>query len=94
MLKATFNNVIVKPQEEKETTFGTIIVPDLGHEKGLVGTIVSVGPGYYSATGTFIKSTLCEGLKVILPALGPSKLEYEGQPFWQCSELQVLSIIE
>ena len=58
MLKAVFNTVIVKPQEEEETTYGSIVVPDLGKEKGLRGTIVSVGPGYYSATGTFVESTL------------------------------------
>ena len=58
MLKAVFNNIIVKPQEEEEKTFGNIVVPDLGKEKGLRGTIVSVGPGYHSATGTFIETTL------------------------------------
>jgi len=94
MLKAVFNNIIVKPQEEEEKTFGNIVVPDLGKEKGLRGTIVSVGPGYYSATGTFVESTLKVGQKIILPPIGPVKVEEEGQEYWSVAENQVIAIIE
>jgi chaperonin GroES len=92
-LQAIFNSIIVKPQDEEETTYGSIVVPDLGKEKGLRGTIVSVGEGYYSATGTFVKTTLKEGQKVILPAMGATKIEHEGQEYWSCSENQVLAVI-
>jgi co-chaperonin GroES (HSP10) len=93
-LKAVFNSIIVKPQEEEESTYGSIVVPDLGKEKGLRGTIVSVGEGYWSVTGTFIKSTLEVGQKVILPAMGATKIEDEGQEYWSCQENQVLAVIE
>ena len=92
-LEAVFNSIIVKPQEEEETTYGSIVVPDLGKEKGLRGTIVSVGPGYYSATGQFVESTLKVGQKVILPPIGPTKIENESQEYWACGENQVLAII-
>ena len=93
MLQAVFNTIIVKPQEEEEITYGSIVVPDLGKEKGLRGTIVSVGPGYYTATGQFVSTTLKEGQKVILPAIGASKVELDGQEYWSCPESQVLAII-
>jgi chaperonin GroES len=93
-LKAVFNNIVVKPQEEEETTYGSIVVPDLGKEKGLRGTIVSIGEGYYSVTGNFIPTTLKVGQKVILPPMGATKIEDEGQEYWSCQENQVLSIIE
>jgi chaperonin GroES len=92
-LQAVFNSIIVKPQEEEETTYGSIVVPDLGREKGLRGTVVSVGPGYHSATGTFIESSLKVGQKVILPPMGPTKIESDGEEFWSCSENIVLAII-
>ena len=92
-LQAVFNSIIVKPQEEEETTYGSIVVPDLGKEKGLRGTIVSVGPGYYCATGEFVPTTLKEGQQVILPAVGPSKVELDGQEYWSCGENVVLAII-
>lgn len=93
-LKAVFNNIIVKPLEEEETTYGSIVVPDLGKEKGLIGTIVSVGDGYWSVTGNYIKTTLEVGQKVYLPAIGPTKLDHEGQEYWSCQENQVLAVIE
>jgi chaperonin GroES len=92
-LKAVFNSIIVKPQEEEETTYGSIVVPDLGRERGLRGTIVSVGEGSYTVTGTFIPPTLKVGQKVILPAIGASKIEDDGQEYWSCPETQVLAII-
>ncbi len=93
-LKAVFNNIIVKPLEEEETTYGSIVIPDLGKEKSLVGTIVSVGDGYWSVTGNFIKTSLEVDQKVYLPAIGPTKIEFEGQEYWSCQESQVLAIIE
>jgi len=86
-LEAVFNSIIVKPQEEEETTYGSIVVPDLGK------AIVSVGPGYHSATGQFVESTLKVGQKVILPPIGPTKIENESQEYWACGENQVLAVI-
>jgi len=93
-LKATFNAVIVKPREEEETMYGGIIVPDLGKEKALIGTVVSVGPGQPSVTGELIPTTLEVGMEVMLPTMGPTKVELEGQEYWVCPENQILGIIE
>ena len=93
-LKATFNAVIVKPREENEAMYGNIVVPDLGKEKALIGTIVSVGPGQPSFSGEFIPTSLKVGMEVMLPPLGPNKIELEGQEYWVCPENQVLAIIE
>ena len=92
-LEAVFNSIIVKLKTEEETTYGSIVVPDLGKEKHLTGTIVSVGPGYYSATGTFVPSTLKVGQNVILPQLGPTKIEHDGEEYVGCAENQVIAII-
>ena len=92
-LQAVFNSIIVKPQTQEETTYGNIIVPDLGKAKNLVGTIVSVGPGYYCATGEFVPATLKVGQKVILPQMGPTKIEFEGEEYYGTLENQVIAII-
>ena len=57
-LKALYNAVIVKPIETEETSYGGIIVPDLGNEKNKLGRVVAVGEGYYSATGTWVPTML------------------------------------
>ena len=93
-LQATFNAVIVKPREEEETMYGGIIVPDLGKEKALIGTIVSIGEGYHSSTGTWIDTSLRVGQEVMLPSMGPNKIEFDGQEYWVCPENQVLAVIE
>jgi co-chaperonin GroES (HSP10) len=69
------------------------VVPDLGKEKHLTGTIVSVGPGYHCATGEFVASTLKVGQKVILPQMGPTKIEFEGEEYYGTLENQVIAII-
>ena len=89
-LQAIYNAVIVKPYEDEETTYGNIIVPDLGNEKNKLAQVISVGPGYYSATGTWIETQLKEGDIVVLPTMGFSKLEYQGEEYWLGPENQVL----
>jgi co-chaperonin GroES (HSP10) len=93
-LQAVFNSIIVKPLDEEEITYGSIVVPDLGREKNLTGTIVSIGPGYYCATGEFVSTTLKVGQKVILPPIGPVKVEFEGEQYLGCAENIVVAVIE
>jgi chaperonin GroES len=94
MVKALFNAVIVKPIEIDESTYGTIVVPDMGKEKNLRGEVISVGPGTYSAMGTFIETTVKVGDEVILPQMGPTKMDYEGEEYYMIEERQILAIIE
>ena len=90
-LEAIYNSVIVKPVETEETSYGGIIVPDLGNEKNKLGKVVAVGEGYYSATGTFIPTLLKVGDTVVLPTMGFSKMEYQGEEYWLGPENQVLA---
>ena len=92
-LEAIYNAVIVKPVEEGETSYGGIIVPDLGNEKNKLGEVVAVGAGYYSVTGVFIETILKVGDVVVLPTMGFSKLEHEGDEYWIGPENQVLAKI-
>ena len=92
-LEALFNAVIVKPVEAEETSYGGIIVPDLGNEKNKTGKVVSVGKGHYSVTGTWMETTLKEGDVVVLPTMGFTKFEYEGEEYWIGRENDVLAKI-
>ena len=92
-LEAIYNAVIVKPVESEETSYGGIIVPDLGNEKNKLAEVVAVGPGHYSATGAWMDTVLKVGDTVVLPTMGFSKLEYEGEEYWIGPENQVLAKI-
>ena len=92
-LEAIYNAVIVKPIETEETTYGGIIVPDLGSEKNKLAEVITVGEGYFSVTGVWIETILKVGDVVILPTMGFSKVEFEGEEFRIGPENQVLGKI-
>lgn len=93
-LEALFDAVIVKPFESEETTYGNIIVPDLGKEKNEMGTVVAVGPGKPTITGEFIPTNLKVGDKVVLPTMGFTKLPYNGEEYYVGPENQVLAKVK
>ena len=90
-LEALFDAVIVKPYESEETTYGNIIVPDLGKEKNEFGEVVAVGPGKPTISGEFIPTLLKVGDKVVLPTMGFTKLPYDGEEYYVGPENQVLA---
>lgn len=94
MVKALFNGVIVKPIEEEESSYGTIVVPDMGKEKNIKGEVVSVGPGYYSGMGNFIETIVKVGDIVLLPQMGPVKVDFEREEYYMIEENKILGIIE
>ena len=92
-LEALFDAVIVKPLEQEETTYGSIVVPDLGKDRNEHGTVVAVGPGREVAGIGFVKTIVKEGDVVILPTMGFAKLEHEGEDYYIGSENQILAKI-
>ena len=92
-LEALFNAVIVKPIEAEESTYGGIIVPDMGKEKNEMGEVVAVGPGKPTITGEFIPTILKVGDIVVLPTQGFTKLPYDGDEYYVGPENQVLAKI-
>lgn len=92
-LRATFDAVIVKPLEEEETTHGNIIVPDLGKEKNQQGEIIAIGPGKHTVTGQFLATILEVGDRVLLPTMGFTKFDFEGEEYYVGPENSILSVI-
>jgi chaperonin GroES len=88
------SNVLIKQQDETETMYGNIIVPDAGHEKPLLGEIIAVGPGIINMNGVLIPNLLEVGQKVIIPPMGPTKVEHDGAEYWICQENMVLAVIK
>ena len=92
-LEALFDAVIVKPIEIEETTYGNIIVPDLGKEKNETGIVIAIGPGKPTISGTFIPTQIKVGDKVVLPTMGFTKLPYDGDEYYVGPENQILAKI-
>lgn len=92
-LQAIYNAVIVKPVELEDEVYGNIIVPDLGNEKNKTGEVVSVGEGVSVPGVGFQACKLKIGDIVVLPTMGFTKFEFQGEEHWIGPENQVLAVI-
>jgi len=93
-LEALFDAVILKPVEEEETTYGSIIVPDVGKEKNEKCEVVAVGPGKHTVTGDFLETVSQIGDIVVMPTMGATRLEHEGEEYYVIPENQLLAKIK
>ena len=95
MIKAVWDAIIVKADEKNERMHGRFIVPDMAQEKAIIGTVIDVGPGRWNEAGTArINPSFKVGDRVLLPQVGPTKLEWDGEEYIAVSEAQVLALIE
>ncbi len=90
-LEALFDAVIVKALEVEETSYGSIIVPDLGKDRNEHGTVIAVGPGRYVSGHGFVETVIKPGDKVVLPTVGFTKLQHEGDEYYIGPENQILA---
>ena len=85
--------VLIKPIEEEESTYGNIVVPDMGKDRPDFGTVLAVGPGRYDNSGNLIPTRLEIGQKVIMPKYGANTVELKGEEYVLASESEILGII-
>jgi len=93
-LKPLHNHVVIKQQEESEAKIGNIIIPDVGKDLPLIGTVVAIGIGTYTINGTLIPIQNEVGTKVAFPAFGGTKITVEGEEFVIMKDQDVLTVIE
>ena len=94
-IKPLHNHIVIKQQDETETMYGNIVVPDLGKENPLMGEVVAVGPGVYSVTGEhFLKTKIEVWQTVVFPAFGGTKMTIEVEEFVVMKENDLLAILE
>jgi chaperonin GroES len=91
ILEALFDAVIVKPIEEEETMYGSIVVPDAGRDRNEHAVVIAVGPGKYTATGHFLETQVKVGDVVILPTMGFTKIEHDKEEFYVGPENAILA---
>lgn len=89
-----YNNVIVEKQEIEENYHGNIIVPDLGKEKATLATVIAVGPGWTTLSGTRIMSDIRVGDKVYYPGFGGQKIDVEGKEYMVFKDTDLLTIVD
>ena len=93
-IKPLHNHIVIKQQDETETMYGNIVVPDMGKEKPLMGEVVAVGPGTYTITGDFIETQVEVGEIVVFPAFGGTKMTIGDDEFVVMKENDLLASLE
>ena len=93
-IKPLHNHVVIRQQDETETMYGNIIVPDAGKEKPLMGEVIATGPGLVNFHGNLIPNTIEIGATVVFPAFGGQRITIEGEEYIVMKEQDLLAILE
>ena len=87
------DRVLIQPIEAEESTYGNIVVPDMGKDRPDFGNVLAVGPGRYDNNGNLVPVRVEVGQKVIMPKYGAYTVEVEGKEYVLASETEILGII-
>lgn len=90
-----FNDrVIVRPIEEEEQMYGSIVVPDMGKERPEMGEVIAVGPGRMSDYGQFIRVNAKVGDIILIPKLQSIRVEFDNQEYFVTRDREILAVIK
>ena len=87
------DRVLIQPIEAEESTYGNIVVPDMGKDRPDFGNVLAVGPGRYDNNGNLVPMRVKVGQKVIMPKYGSNTIEFEGEEYVLASETEILGFI-
>ena len=94
LLKPANDRVVIKPIDEGEQTYGSIVIPDMGKEKPEMGEVLAVGPGRLSEYGKMIPIRSCKvGDTVLIPKIGSLRIDFEGDEYFITQDREVLAVV-
>ncbi|NOZ75807.1 MAG: co-chaperone GroES [FCB group bacterium] len=87
------DRVVVEPAPAEEKSSGGIILPDTVQEKPQLGTVIAVGPGKVSDSGTLIKMTVKKGDKILFGKYSGSEVTVDGNDYMIMRESDILATL-
>lgn len=75
------DRVLIQIPEPEQMSAGGIIVPDIGNEKAIPGTVKAVGPGTWAMHG-FVSTTTKVGDIVVFPKFGAHVFNHNGEEYY------------
>ena len=95
LLNPANDRVVIKPIDEGEQTYGSIVIPDMGKEKPEMGEVLAVGPGRLSEYGQMIPVRSCKkGDKVLVPKIGSLRIDFDGQEYYITRDSEILAVVK
>ena len=92
-LKPLEDRVVVEPKEAEDKTASGIILPDTAQEKPQEATVVAMGPGKASDSGTIVKMTVKVGDKVLYGKYSGTEVTVNGKDYLIMRESDILAIL-
>ena len=92
-IKPLADRVVVKAAPAEEVSKGGIILPDTAQEKPQMGTVIAVGPGKASDTGTVIKLTVKKGDKILYGKYSGTDVTVDSDDYMIMRESDILAIM-
>ena len=96
-LLPTNDRILIKPVDEGEQTYGSIVIPDMGKEKPEMGEVLAIGPGRQSELDPrrLINVRSCKvGDIVLVPKIGTLRIDFEGDEYYIAQDREVLAVIK
>ena len=93
-LKPLGDRLVVKPQEQEETTASGLVLPETAKEKPQQGTVVAVGPGRRDDDGKRIEMDVAVDDIVLYAKYGGTEIKIDGEKVLILKESDVLAILE
>ena len=87
------DRIVVRPGVAEETTASGLVIPDTAQEKPQQGTIVAVGPGKASDSGTIVEMTVSKGDKVLYGKYTGTEVTHDGKEYLIMRESDILAIL-
>lgn len=89
------DNVVIKEKELDESLSTTLIIPDTGKEKAMIGEVIAVGPGRLSPiNGTLIPTSIKVGQTVTFPSFGGQRITINKEEYLIYKEEGLFAIIQ
>jgi chaperonin GroES len=92
-LKPLADRVVVEPAPAEDKSAGGIILPDTAQEKPQQGTVVAVGSGKVSDSGSLVEMTVKKDDKVLYGKYSGSEVTFDGIDYVIMRESDILAVL-
>ena len=95
LLNPANDRILIKPIDEGEQTYGSIVIPDMGKEKPEMGEVLAIGPGRLSEYGQMIPVRSCKkGDIVLVPKIGSLRIDFDGEEYYITRDNEILAVVK
>ena len=93
-LKPLGDRLVVKPQEQEETTASGLVLPETAKEKPQQGVVLAIGPGRRDDDGNRIEMDVAVDDIVLYAKYAGTEIKLEGEKLLILKESDVLAVLE